>query len=178
LGGVGHWLDIGSSIGYGSEQPEDAGPAGGNGPWGPGDRVQALGDVRGKVLVDCSNPLGAEGAARSVPSGSSAGEMFAVWAAGARVAKAFNSAPCKNMDDPRFGSEAATMFLCRDDDRAKRVVAGLAEALRFEVCDVGSLSTCRRLEVLALLGIHLAGRQGMGPEIAFRLLKRSSTSLP
>jgi len=44
----------------------------------------------------------------------------------------------------------------------------------FEVLDVGPLSNARLLENLALLWIELAFRQEMGPNIAFKLLTRTS----
>ena len=41
----------------------------------------------------------------------------------------------------------------------------------FEVCDAGPLSAARYLEPTAMLWIHLAYQQGLGPNIGFRLVR-------
>jgi predicted dinucleotide-binding enzyme len=64
------------------------------------------------------------------------------------------------------------MFLCGDDPQANRVVAGLAKDLGFDAVDAGGLRMARLLEPLAMLWINLAYAQGMGPDIAFRLMTR------
>jgi hypothetical protein len=126
-------------------------------PWGVTESaLRAVGDLRGKIVIDCTNPLAADGGT-GVPAETSGGKMVAGRAVGARVVKAFNSTGRKNMEDPRYGPDRATMFLCGDDAEAKRVVGALTEALGFEVCDAGPLSAARHLEALALLWIHLAG---------------------
>src|SRR5262245_28521592 len=48
------------------------------------------------------------------PPTTSAAEQVATWAQGVRVVKAFNTTGFGNMHDPRYGSQAATMFLCGD----------------------------------------------------------------
>jgi predicted dinucleotide-binding enzyme len=64
------------------------------------------------------------------------------------------------------------MFLCGDDKEAKRAVSRLAEDLGLEACDSGPLSVARYLEPLAMLWITLAYGQGLGPNIAFKILRR------
>jgi predicted dinucleotide-binding enzyme len=91
---------------------------------------------------------------------------------GAKVVKAFNTTGAGNMANPRFGGEAASMFICGDDAAAKKTVASLAEALGFEAVDAGSLSQARLLEPLAMLWISMAYGFGRGPNIAFKLLRR------
>jgi predicted dinucleotide-binding enzyme len=76
------------------------------------------------------------------------------------------------MADPRYGGEGVTMFYCGDDAAAKEVAARLAADLGFEPVDAGPLAAARLLEPLALLWISLAYRQGLGREIAFKLLRR------
>lgn len=140
-------------------------------PWGgTGDAVRHAGDLTGKVLLDCTNPLkpdlsGLEGD----PSGA---EQVAAWAPGAKVVKIFNTTGFQNMDDPRFGNDRATMFYCGDDAEAKKVAARLAEDLGFEAIDAGPLAEARTLEHLALLWIHLAHVQKLGRGIAFKLMRR------
>ena len=140
------------------------------------DAVRNAGDLTGKVLVDATNPvaLGLDGLQQGLLVGhtTSAAEQVATWARGARVVKAFNTTGFGNMHDPRYGSQAATMFLCGDDTEAKAVVTQLGEELGFEMLDAGPLRIARLLEPLAMLWIHLAVFQGLGPDIAFTLQRR------
>lgn len=140
-------------------------------PWkGTQDAIRSAGDLNGKVLLDCANPLKAD--MSGLEAEPSAAEQVASWAPGAKVVKIFNTTGFKNMDNPRFGDDRATMFYCGDDSEAKKVAARLAEDLGFEAVDAGPLSEARSLEYLALLWIHLAYGQKMGPGIAFKLLRR------
>lgn len=133
------------------------------------DAVRAAGGLAGKVLVDCTNPV-APGLTRALPHGSVA-ERLAAAAPRARVVKAFNTAGFEVFADPRFGSEAASLFLCGDDASAKATVAALARDLGMVPEDCGPLSQASRLEDLALLWISLAA-QGQGRSHAFRLMRR------
>ena len=140
------------------------------------DAIRSAGDLTGKVLVDATNPvaLGLEGLQHGLLVGhtTSAAEQVAAWARGARVVKAFNTTGFGNMHDPRYGSQAATIFLCGDDAEAKAMVTQLGEELGFAMIDAGPLAIARLLEPLAMLWIHLAVFQGLGPEFAFILQRR------
>ena len=68
--------------------------------------------------------------------------------------------------------QAATMFLCGDDVEAKAMVTQLGADLGFEMLNAGPLTIARLLEPLAMLWISLAYIQGLGPGIAFKLLRR------
>ena len=140
------------------------------------DAVRNAGDLTGKVLVDVTNPvaMGPEGLQQGLLVGhtTSAAEQVAAWARGARVVKAFNTTGFGNMQDPRYGSQAATMFLCGDDAEAKVVATQLGAELGFAMLDAGPLAIARLLEPLAMLWIHLAVFQGLGPEFAFILQRR------
>ncbi|MDJ0522874.1 MAG: NADPH-dependent F420 reductase [Planctomycetota bacterium] len=142
-------------------------------PWAVSeDVVLGLGDLDGRILVDCTNPVQPDLKGLTVGHTVSAGEMIAGWAAGAKVVKAFNTTGSGNMEEPAYAEGATTMFLCGDDPQANRKVAGLAKDLGFEVVDAGGLHVARLLEPLAMLWINLAYAQGMGPDIAFRLMTR------
>lgn len=141
-------------------------------PWsGTEDAIRTAGDLSGKVVLDCTNPLAPD--MSGLVGDRSAAEQVAAWAKGAKVVKIFNSTGFKNMDDPRYGDDRVTMLYCGDDAEAKKVAAGLAEGLGFEPVDAGPLSEARSLEYLALLWIHLAyGPAKLGPGIAFKLIRR------
>ena len=135
--------------------------------------LKSAGNLEGKILVDCTNPLAPDFSGLVIGTSTSAGEQVARLAKGAKVVKAFNTIGAPNFAHPQFGSERATMFICGDDSSAKQKVAQLAEDLGFEVVDAGPLTASRLLEPLAMLWIHLAFKQGLGPNgHAFKLLRR------
>lgn len=131
------------------------------------------GRLAGKILVDCTNPLAPDLSGLVVGTDDSAGEQVARWARGAKVVKAFNTIGAANFADPTFAGQAASMFVAGDDAGAKAVVSGLAAELGFDPVDAGPLLAARWLEPLAMLWIHLAFKQGLGPAgHAFKLLRR------
>ena len=129
------------------------------------------GDLAGKLLIDCTNPI-APGLRPLYNGDRSGAEQIAAWAPGARVVKAFNTTGAENMAAPAYPGGAASMFLCGDDEMGKAAVWQLAEEIGFEPVDAGALLAARHLENLALLWIHLAQVNGLGRGIAFRLLRR------
>jgi 8-hydroxy-5-deazaflavin:NADPH oxidoreductase len=136
------------------------------------ETLENLGDLTDRVLIDCTNPLLSDLSGIELGHVISAGEQIAAWAAGARVVKAFNTASVKVMLNPQFGDTKATMFYCGDHAGAKLTVRELIEAVGFEPVDAGSLTSSRYLEPLAMLYIHLAFRQGLGSNCAFKIMRR------
>jgi predicted dinucleotide-binding enzyme len=143
-------------------------------PWqGTQQAVQGCGDLAGKVLIDCTNPLTPDFAALEVGLVTSGAEEVAKWAPGARICKAMNQIGAPMMDAPQLPG-TPVMFVCGDDDEAKWVTAGLVAELGFETVDVGDLTLARLLEPYALLWIHLAVRRGFGTNFGFGLLRGQS----
>ena len=133
--------------------------------------IEALGDLRGKIVVDCTNPI-APGLQLAMGTTTSGGEQVADWAKGARVVKAFNSTGWENMANPLYQGEPTLMLICGDDALAKTAVSELTEALGFAAVDLGPLSAARLLEPFALVWIRLAVVQGLGRDFSFKLVKR------
>jgi len=144
-------------------------------PW-PAAReaVSAAGSLHGKILLDCTNPLKPDLSGLVLGPSTSAAEQVSVWAPGAEVVKIFNTTGSNNMENPRYPEGPATMFYCGDDPAAKAVAADLAADLGFEALDAGGITVARLLEPLAMLWIHLAYRQGIGRDFAFRAMRRPS----
>ncbi len=136
------------------------------------ETLEQLGDLTGRVLIDCTNPLLSDMSGIELGHVISAGEQIAAWSPGASVVKAFNSASVKVMLNPQFGDHRATMFYCGDDAAAKLIVQQLIESIGFDPVDAGSLTSSRYLEPLAMLYIHLAFRQGFGSNCAFKIMRR------
>jgi predicted dinucleotide-binding enzyme len=142
-------------------------------PWNAtADAVREAGNLAGKIVLDCTNPLKEDLSGLVVGPTTSGAEQVASWAPGSRVVKVFNTTGFENMANPTFGAQAATMFLAGDDGDAKAVAAQLAREMGFGPVDAGPLSRARLLEPLALLWIDLAVKQGFGTGIAFQLLRR------
>jgi predicted dinucleotide-binding enzyme len=129
-------------------------------------------DLKGKVLLDCTNPLLSDLSGLEVGTTTSGGEMVAQWANGAHVVKIFNTTGVGNMINPIYEGKSVPLFYCGDDAGAKSTAAELARVLGFDPIDAGPLSNSRLLEPHALLWIWLAHRGGMGRNFAFQLVKR------
>lgn len=134
--------------------------------------VEGLGDLKGKTLIDATNPLSPDFSSLECGTNTSGGEQVANWARGAKVVKAFNTGGFNIMANPAFGSDRPVLFYCGDDAGAKQVTKQLVEELGFEAVDGGPLSQARLLEPFALLWISLALKHGLGREMAFKLLQR------
>jgi len=137
------------------------------------DVLHKAGDLSDKILIDCNNPLNPDLKSLSIGTTTSAGEMIARWASGAKVVKCFNTIGAARMADPIINGIPITMPYCGDDDDAKSVVHTLAAELGFDPIDVGKLSMSRVLEPVALLWITLAIHGGWGTDFAVQLLRRS-----
>lgn len=134
--------------------------------------IKQIGDASGKVLLDCTNPLVGNKLDASLDLGISGGEQIAAWLPQARVVKIFNTIGWETMENPQYGNEAGTMFYAGDDTEAKQIAARLASDIGFDPVDVGALSAAKFLETLAGLWGQLVYAQGMGRNIAWRLLQR------
>jgi len=142
-------------------------------PWSAAqDALRSAGNLKGKILLDCTNPLKPDLSGLMLGFTTSGGEQVAAWAPGARVVKIFNTTGAANMGDPVYRDGASMMLYCGDDPAAKEIAAQLASDLGFEAYDAGPLQEARLLEPFALTWIHLAVRQRMGTGFAFRLMRR------
>jgi len=127
------------------------------------------GDLNGKVLIDCTNPLKADFSGLEIGFDTSGLEKVASWASGAQVFKAMNQIGSNLMDGPAFKQGQPVMFVCGDGNR-KKVVLDLVRELGFEVIDAGGSKIARLVEPYAMLWIHLALVQGLGRDFGFAIL--------
>ena len=130
--------------------------------------LQAAGDLKGKVVVDITNPLTADYMGLTIGHSTSAAEEIAKAVPGAEVAKAFNTLFAQVLaDGPDFGAgQKVSVFVASDSERAKQSAVALAESIGFQVVDVGGLKNARYLEPLAGLNIYLGYGAGLGTGIA------------
>jgi predicted dinucleotide-binding enzyme len=134
--------------------------------------VKSAGDLAGKVVIDCTNPLKPDLSGLAVGHTTSGAEKVAAWAKGAKVFKAFNTTGFNIMADPVINGTRTVMFVCGDDAAAKPAVLRLASDLGFEAVDAGKLAQARLLEPWALLWISLALQGSVGRDFGFAMLRR------
>jgi predicted dinucleotide-binding enzyme len=142
-------------------------------PWPAAEEaVRSAGSLAGKILIDCTNPLAPDLSGLAVGLTTSAAEMVAGWARGARVVKAFNTIGAPNYGNAAFGGQQADGFYCGDDASAKSLAAELIAEVGLDPVDVGPLRNARWLEAMAMLWIDLAVNQRQGTNHGFKLLRR------
>ena len=144
-------------------------------PWPAVEQVLTeLGDLEGKVLIDCTNPLGMTDAGLALTTGftTSGGELVAQWAQNARVVKSFNQVGAEIMKDPGGFAHPPVMFVAGDDEAAKAVATNLLTDLGFEPFDAGALHQARLLEPFAMVWINQSLLRGKGRDWAFAALPR------
>lgn len=131
--------------------------------------LSGLGDLGGKVLIDCTNPLGMTDGGLALTTGftESGGELVATWAENARVVKSLNQVGAEIMQSTDGFAHPPAMFMASDDDQAKQVVASLLADLGLEPMDAGALVQSRILEPLAMVWINQALLRGKGRDWAF-----------
>ena len=140
------------------------------------ESINELGDLSGKIIVDCTNPLAADYMSNTLGHTTSSSEEIAKLIPQARVVKAFNTIFADVMQPGKqtFNGYKGTGFYCGDDAEAKKVVAQLIEDAGFEPVDAGKLRNARYLEPMAQLNIQIAYGLSGGTDVAFRYMKRQT----
>jgi 8-hydroxy-5-deazaflavin:NADPH oxidoreductase len=112
--------------------------------------------VRGKLVIDPTNPIGNEppedGVLRATtgPNSSLMEQLQAAFPQ-AKFVKAFNSVGSDLMVHPKLPGGPPTMFICGNDADAKATVSTLLEQFGWEVADMGTAKSARAIEPLAQL---------------------------
>lgn len=130
--------------------------------------------LKGKVLVDCTNPVGAS-LSHSLQSRISGSEIIQQQVPDAHVVKAFTIYGYENFEQsgyPGYGNLKPAMLIAGNDATAKSTVADLCQQLGWEPIDTGDLSTSLHLEHMTLLWIKMARVQGRGANFVWARLQR------
>jgi predicted dinucleotide-binding enzyme len=119
-------------------------------------RSAGITNLAGKAIIDATNPI-----ADAPPSNGvlkfftnldeSLMERLQREFVGARFVKAFNSVGSASMVDPKFKGGKPTMFICGDDEPAKKVVTGILDEFGWETADMGAVEAARAIEPLCML---------------------------
>ena len=137
-------------------------------------RLAGAAKLAGKTVIDATNPLLFRPKAMpelAVGGGDSAAETVQRWLPKAKVVKAFNTVNHAHMIKPSFPGGPPDMFICGDDEAAKKLVAGICRDFGWGVIDMGGLEAARLIEPLALIYIRNAIRSGKW-DYAFKLLAK------
>jgi predicted dinucleotide-binding enzyme len=131
-----------------------------------------VGDLSGRIIWDCTNPLKPDFSGLVIGTDTSGGETVARWASGSRVVKAIPPFADHLMaGDARIDGRPVVVFVCGDDPGACTIVARLVADLGAEPVQAGPLTTSRAAEPFGLLMVQLAYRQKLGPRIGVALLR-------
>lgn len=130
--------------------------------------LQAVGDLKGQVVIDITNPLTADFMALTIGHSTSAAEEISKAVPGAEVVKAFNTVFAQVLaEGADFGNgRKVEVFVASDSERAKQTASSIAESIGFAVVDAGGLKNARYLEPLAGLNIYLGYGASLGTAIA------------
>lgn len=142
-------------------------------PWsGLQQAIEQLGDLSGKIVIDCTNPLGMTDGELVLTIGhdASGGETVAGWLPQARVVKTLNTIGAEMMQGNAALMHRPVMFMAGDDAAAKASVAQILRDLGFEPLDAGDITKSRLLEPFGLVWIDQALFRGKGRNWAFAAL--------
>ncbi len=119
-------------------------------------RAAGIPNLTGKAIIDTTNPIADAPPTNGVLKfftnlDESLMERLQGEFAGAHFVKAFNSVGSASMVDPKFKGGKPTMFICGNDEAAKRTVTALLEEFGWETADMGAVEAARAIEPLCML---------------------------
>lgn len=132
--------------------------------------VQA-GDLAGKIVLSCTNPLDASNLELVVAHTDSGAETIARKLPDSRIVAAFQATPSEVLEDVFNGRERSSrpsMVYCGDERSSKQCVHQLLNAFGFAPIDAGPLRLARYIEPFAMLATALAYGTDQGPEWVYR----------
>ena len=113
-------------------------------------------NLEGKTIIDATNPIA------DVPPENGVLKFFTTLDKSlmeelqsefpkANFVKAFNSISSAFMVNPDFNGEKPTMFICGNDNKAKKEVSEILDLFGFKVEDMGKVEAARAIEPLCML---------------------------
>ena len=113
-------------------------------------------NLSGKTIIDATNPIADVPPTNGVLKfftnlDESSMERLQREFGDVRFVKAFNSVGSACMVNPRFEGGRPTMFICGNDEAAKRTVSGILDQFGWEAADMGKVEAARAIEPLCML---------------------------
>ncbi|WP_121353858.1 NADPH-dependent F420 reductase [Flavisolibacter nicotianae] len=115
-----------------------------------------LENFRGKTVIDVTNPIAKEPPVNGVLSFFTDGhtslmEKLQALLPDAHLVKAFNSVGNAQMYKPQYTEGRPTMFICGNDDGARKTVTEILTAFGWDTEDMGKAEAARAIEPLCIL---------------------------
>ena len=138
-------------------------------------RLVGAENLKGKTVVDATNPIADAPPVNGVMQfftnyNQSLMEQLQSEFPDANLVKAFNSVGLAFMVNPHFPGGKPTMFICGNDEAAKKSVGAMLDQFGWETEDVGKVESARAIEPLCMLWV-LPGMLRNEWAHAFKLLK-------
>ena len=113
-------------------------------------------NLAAKVVIDSCNPIADAPPVNGVLKffttlDESLMEQLQRQFACAHFVKAFNSVGAPFMINPQFPGGKPTMFICGNDDAAKKTVTGILDQFGWDTADMGAVEAARAIEPLCML---------------------------
>lgn len=139
-------------------------------------RLAGAENLAGKTVLDTTNPIADGPPVKGVlpfftAPNESLMEMLQARFASAKFVKAFSSVGSVSMVNPDFAGVRPTMFICGDDEAAKKTAAQLLDTFGWDAEDMGGCESARAIEPLCMLWC-IPGFLHNQWNHAFKLLKR------
>lgn len=119
-------------------------------------RLAGAGHLAGKTVIDACNPIEDAPPDHGVlrfftgPNESLMEQLQREFSQ-ANFVKAYNSVGAARMVDPKFGAGKPTMFICGNNEDAKKAVAKINDDFGWETADMGTAEAARAIEPLCML---------------------------
>jgi hypothetical protein len=119
-------------------------------------RLAGADNLKGKTVADATNPSAdappVNGLLQFFTSyNQSLMEQLQSEFPAAHFVKVFNSVGAAFMVNPQFPGGPPTMFICGDNEGAKKQVVGILDQFGWETADMGGVQSARAIEPLSLL---------------------------
>jgi predicted dinucleotide-binding enzyme len=113
-------------------------------------------NLAGKLVIDATNPIADDPPTNGVlrfftTLDESLMERLQREFERVRFVKAFNSVGHARMVNPTFKGGTPTMFICGNDESAKKTVGGVLDQFGWETADMGHVEAARAIEPLCML---------------------------
>jgi len=134
-------------------------------------------NLAGKTIIDTTNPIEAAPPVNGVlkfftqPNNSLMEQLQAKFPE-ANFVKAFNTVGSPLMIDPDFGGIKPTMFICGNNDGAKKEAAEVNTLFGFDTEDMGKAEAARAIEPLSILWCITGFTTNKWDGHAFKLLRK------
>lgn len=132
-----------------------------------------VGDLDGKILVDCINPYDFAGGLRRLISGDTSTATLLQARTAAKVVKTLNQVGSPVMASPSAYAVKPLQFVAADDASAKSTVIMLLQSMDYDARDAGGLEHAADLEAMARVWIAQAFVHRMQPDTSWALVRPS-----